>query len=31
MRELPVRPNSLDMLFGLFTVLLITAAAFRLF
>ena len=31
MRELPVRPNSLDMLFGVFAVLLVTAFAFRWF
>ncbi len=31
MRELPVRPNSLDVLFGLFAVLLLTACAFSWF
>jgi hypothetical protein len=31
MRELPVRPNTLDVLFGLFAVLLLTAFSFRWF
>ncbi len=28
MRELPIRPNSIDILFGLFAVLLLTVCAF---